>query len=273
MDRRLVGLVLLAASALMLLAGCGAKEASNGAGKKARPAYVATGDEGTITGKAIFTGTPRELEAINMSGDAACAAAGDARPDVIAINNGRLKNVFVYIRGARLDEYRFPVGAPVTLDQKHCRYVPHVLGAQAGQVVRITNSDQTSHNVHPTPKQNDGFNISQMQGDAAIEHVFNSEEVMIPVQCNQHNWMRAQIGVLDHPFFAVSADDGSFTIKSVPPGDYTLVFWHEVYGEQSVPVKVAARGTVTQDIEYGPGATGKPALFLRAAPPLVVAWR
>jgi plastocyanin len=261
---------LLVTVALMSLAGCGSKDGSNSAAKKDRPLYVARGDEGTITGKVSFIGVPPQLEAINMTSDAACAASGDEKPDVVVINNGRLKNVFVYVKGAGVDDYRFPVGGPVTLDQKNCRYVPHVLGVQAGQVVRVTNSDQTDHNVHPTPKKNDAFNVSQSHGDAAIEHVFNNEEVMIPVQCNQHNWMRANIGVLGHPCFAVSGDDGSFTIRDVPPGDYTLVFWHEVYGEQSVPVKVAAKRTVTQDAEYGPGTLGQPAAFLRPGSTLVV---
>jgi plastocyanin/predicted small lipoprotein YifL len=270
MKKRYAALSLLVIFALMLLAGCGIKDAPDSATKKDRPGYVSKSDEGTITGKVVFLGTPPELEALNMTGDAACAASGDAKPDVIVINNGRLKNVFVYVKGAGVDDYRFPIGAAVTLDQKNCRYVPHVLGVQAGQILRITNSDQTDHNVHPTPKKNDDFNVSQVHGDAAIEHVFNNEEVMIPVQCNQHNWMRANIGVLDHPFFAVSNEDGSFTIKNVPPGAYTLVFWHEVYGEQSVPVKVTARGTVTQDVEYGPGTLGKPATFLRVGSPLIV---
>ena len=269
MSKRYATAALLAMFALILLAGCGGKDAGS-ARKKDRPDYVSKGDEGTITGRVIFSGAPPQLEAINMTGDAACAASGDASADVIVVNSGRLKNVFVYVRGAGVDDYRFAVGPPVVLDQKNCRYVPHVLGVQAGQTVRITNSDQTDHNVHPTPKKNQGFNISQAHGDPALERTFANEEVMIPVQCNQHNWMRANIGVLDHPFFAVSGDDGSFTIKNVPPGDYTLVFWHEVYGEQSAPIKVAARGTVTQDAEYKPGATGKPATFLRVAPTVIV---
>ena len=260
---------LLVTVALVPLAGCGGQNGSGSAAKKARPLYVIRGDEGTITGNVSFTGAPPHLEPINMTSDAACAASGDEKPDVVVVSNGRLKNVFVYVKGAGVDDYRFSVGGPVTLDQKNCRYVPHVLGMQVGQVLRVTNSDQTDHNVHPTPKKNAAFNVSQAHGDAPIEHVFNDEEVMIPVQCNQHNWMRANIGVLGHPFFAVSGDDGSFTIHDVPPGDYTLVFWHEVYGEQSMPVKVAVNGTVTQDVEYGPGTLGKPA-FLRVGSTLVV---
>lgn len=269
MVKRNAPALLLAILALISLVGCGGKDNSS-VRKKDRPDYVSKGDEGTITGKVVFAGAPPQLEAINMTGDAACAASGDSSPDVIVINNGRLKNVFVYIRGAGVDDYRFPSGATVVLDQKNCRYVPHVLGLQAGQTLRITNSDQTDHNVHPTPKKNQGFNISQAHGEQAIERRFDNEEVMIPVQCNQHNWMRANIGVLDHPFFAVSGEDGSFTIKNVPPGDYTLVFWHEVYGEQSVPVTVAPKSTVTRDAEYKPDTMARPATYLRVAPPIVV---
>jgi plastocyanin len=270
MNKRYATVAVLVTFALAWLAGCGAHDAQKDARKKDRPAYVHSGDEGAITGKVVFTGTPPELDPLNLTSDAACAASGDTRPEVVVVNNGRLKNVFVYVKGAGVDDYRFPVGGPVTLDQKDCRYVPHVLGVQVGQAVRITNSDQTAHNVHPTPKRNDGFNISQAHGDAPIERAFTTEEVMIPVQCNQHNWMRANIGVLDHPFFAVTGDDGSFAIGNLPPGEYRLVFWHEVYGEQAVPVTVKAKSTVTQDAEYKPGMASHPATFLRAGPPLVV---
>lgn len=269
MNKSYAAIALLVMFALIWLSGCGAKDAGQDARKKDRPVYVSKGDEGTITGKVVFTGAPPELEPLNMTSDAACAASGDTTPEVVVINNGKLKNVFVYVHGAGVDDYRFPVGGPVTLDQKACRYVPHVLGVQVGQAVRITNSDRTDHNIHPTPKKNDGFNISQAHGDPAVERVFTSEEVMIPVQCNQHNWMRANIGVVDHPFFAVTGDDGSFAIKDVPPGDYQLVFWHEVYGEQSAHITVTPKGTVTQDAEYGPSSVGKPATFLRAGPTLV----
>ena len=270
MNKRHAAVAVLVTFAAAWLVGCGVKDAQKDARKKDRPAYASRGDEGAVTGKVIFTGTPPELEPINMTSDAACAASGDTRPEVVVVNNGRLKNVFVYVKGAGVDDYRFPLGGPVTLDQKGCRYVPHVLGVQIGQALRIANSDQTDHNVHPTPKKNDGFNISQAHGDPALERTFTIEEVMIPVQCNQHNWMRANIGVLDHPFFAVTADDGSFASKNVPPGDYQLVFWHEVYGEQSVPVTVKAKSTVTQDAEYKQEMTGKAATFLRVGPPLVL---
>ena len=270
MNKLCSGGTLLVILALMAFAGCGPKDPTKTATKSDRPAYVSKGDEGTITGKVIFEGTPPEFQPISTISDAACAVTGDLKPEVVVANNGKLKNVFVYIKGPNVDNFQFPVGEPVTLDQKNCRYVPHVLGAQSGQTLRITNSDETSHNVHPTPKKNEGFNISQVQGDAPIEHVFTAEEVMIPVQCNQHNWMKANIGVLNHPFFAVSADDGSFTIKNVPPGDYTLVFWHEFYGERSQPIKVTAKGSVTQDATYKASDPAKPAVFLRTEPPLIV---
>src|SRR5690349_12063250 len=187
MSKQYAAVAVLVTLALVWLSGCGAHTAQKDARRQDLPNYVSRGDEGAITGKVIFTGTPPELEPLNMTSDAACAASGDNRPEVVVVNNGRLKNVFVYVKGAGVDNYRLPVGGPVTLDQKGCRYVPHVLGVQVGQAVRISNSDQTAHNVHPTPKRNDGFNVSQAQGDPALERAFTSEEVMIPVQCNQHN--------------------------------------------------------------------------------------
>src|SRR5436853_5052178 len=139
MNKRYAAIAVLVTFALAWLAGCGAHDAQKDARKKDRPDYVSRSDEGAITGKVIFTGTPPELEPLNMTSDAACAASGDSKPEVVVINNGRLKNVFVYVKGVGVDDYRFPVGGPVTLDQKDCRYVPHVLGVQVGQVVRSTN--------------------------------------------------------------------------------------------------------------------------------------
>ena len=236
----------------------------------AKSQYVSKGDEGTITGHVMFEGTAPAFEPIDMSQDSVCAGSPDKTADNVRLKDGKLKYVFVYVKGPNVDNNKFPVGGPVTLDQKGCRYDPHVLGLQTGQTLKVTNSDNTTHNVHPSPQRNDDFNKSQPPNAAAIEHVFNNKEVLIPVKCNQHPWMKANIGVLGHPFFAVTSDDGSYTIKNVPPGDYTLVFWHEVFGQQSQNIKVAANGTVTQDMTFKAGARASIATFLRIEPELVL---
>ena len=261
-------------AAMTLIIACGRKRNEGGRKEKssgpAKTAYVSKCDEGTITGKVMFEGTVPTVEPIDMSQDSVCAGSGDKTPDNVRVKDGKIKYVFVYVKGPNVDNAKFPVGGPVTLDQKGCRYDPHTLGLQAGQVLRVTNSDNTTHNVHPSPSRNDEFNKSQPPNSAPIEHVFNNTEVLIPVKCNQHPWMKANIGVLDHPFFAVTADDGSYTIKGVPPGDYTLVFWHDTFKEQSVNIKVAANGTVTQDMTYKAGARASADTFLRIEPTLIL---
>jgi plastocyanin len=267
-----VFLIVMMATALLVACGRRRKPTKDKGEEstQTKAKYVSKGDEGTITGKVMFEGTPPTLEPIDMSQDAVCSTSGDKTPDNVRIKDGKVKFVFVYVKGPGVDNNSFDVGGPVILDQKGCRYDPHVLGLQAGQVLKVTNSDNTTHNVHPSPARNEDFNKSQPPNSPPIEHKFNNKEVLIPVKCNQHPWMKASIGVLDHPFFAVSGDDGSYTIKGVPPGDYTLVFWHETFGEQTQNIKVTANGSVTQDMTYKGGAAAKPATFLRIEPTLVL---
>ena len=145
-------------------------------------------------------------------------------------DNGTLPNVFVYVK-AGAENYTFaPPADAVTLDQDGCMYKPHVLGIMAGQTLKIVSSDATTHNIHPMPKDNAEWNMSQAPGAAPIEQKFARPEIMVPVKCNQHPWMRAWIGVTSNPFFAVSGSDGTFTIKGLPPGDYTIEAWTATFG-------------------------------------------
>src|SRR5262249_52746007 len=141
------------------------------------------------------------------------------------VANGKLANAFVYIKdgtpadGTKVADYTdWGTTLPAaTLDQNGCHYVPHVLGLMVNQKVQIKNSDPTQHNIHFTPKNNPEWNQSQPNGAPAIEKSFARAEILVPVKCNQHPWMKSYIGVTKHPFFAVSGPDGSFTIKNVPP--------------------------------------------------------
>ena len=156
------------------------------------------------------------------------------------------------------------------LDQNGCHYRPHVLGVMTGQKLSITNSDPTQHNIHPTPKNNPEWNQTQPNGAPPIEKTFKQAEVLIPVKCNQHPWMKAYIGVLKHPFFAVSAEDGSFTIKGVPAGKYTVAAWHEggaTGTEKTMEVTVTANGSAKADFAFGEAATaaGSPGLEMMPA--------
>lgn len=258
---------------ILLAVGCGKSKSKNESkgDDGAKPAYASKGDEGTITGKVAFDGAPPASKKIDMSQDANCAAAaGDKTMDDVQVADGKLANVFVYVKGGPVDKFTFPAPSDaVTLDQQGCRYHPRVLGMQTNQPLKVTNSDSTTHNIHPSPKKNEEWNQMQAQGAPPIEKKFGRAETLIPVKCNQHPWMKANIGVLAHPCFSVSAKDGTYTIKNVPPGTYTLVFWHEVFGEQSQQVTIAAKESKTQDITFKSGAAPG-ATSMQIAPTLVL---
>ena len=220
--------------------------------------YVSKGDEGSITGVVKFEGTPPAPRKIDMSGDAVCASAsGEKTTDDIAVTDGKLANVLVYVTGGKLSDYSFPTPSdPVVLDQQGCRYHPRVLGIQTGQTLKVTNSDDTNHNIHPTPAKNVEWNQSQAPKGQPIEKKFGNAELLIPVKCNQHSWMKAHIGVLANPFFAVTAKDGTFTIKGLPPGQYTLVAWHEKGDkgtEKTASITIGAKEAKTQEFTFGTG--------------------
>ena len=205
----------------------------------------------TVSGKVSFAGAKPAVKKIRMDAEKYCAeqhsgGAVDAE-DVVVNDNGTLANVFVYVKEG-LGDRTFPVPSQaVTLDQKGCMYTPHVVGVMAGQPVEVANSDGTTHNIHPQPKNNPEWNISQPPKAENISKAFAREELMIPVKCNVHPWMKSYIGVVKHPFFAVTGKDGSFTIKGLPPGEYTVAAWHEKYGTVEQKVTVAAKEAKTVD--------------------------
>ncbi len=220
--------------------------------------YVASGNEGTVTGTVAFTGAPDAPQAIDMNADSACAQKNpNAVAETVVVKDGKLQNVFIYIKdgttadGKKITGFAFPVPTqPVTLDQDGCHYVPHVIGIQANQPFEVKNSDPTSHNVNVQGKQNPPWNVVQGPNGQPILQKFPRPESAIPIKCNQHPWMKAWVGVLSHPFFAVSGADGSFTIKNLPPGKYNLVAWHERYGDKTMEINLAAKGTATADFSY-----------------------
>ncbi|MBC8028847.1 MAG: hypothetical protein H7Z16_01940 [Pyrinomonadaceae bacterium] len=278
-----VWLVLTTILSLIALGTACSKSATNGPEAETpsatSKAYVPKGDEGTVSGAIAFNGAPPAPKKIDTSADPAC---GTANPNLTtedtSVKDGKLANVFVYIKdgtaadGTKIGDYthKTPSDA-VTLDQKGCQYVPHVLGVQVNQKFKVTNSDPTQHNIHPNPKSNPGWNQTQPNGAAPIEKTFARAEVLIPVKCDQHPWMKSYVGVVKHPFFAVSGEDGTFVIKGLPPGKYTVAAWHEKGGpngtEKTMEVTVAANGTAKADFAFGDAATasGNPGLKMMPA--------
>jgi hypothetical protein len=229
---------------IVLTAACGggteqpAGSAAPAPTRAAAPTDTADGP-GVIAGTITFAGTPPPAPPLRMDSDPKCIPEPGATSELLVVGPGQgLKNVFVYVKdglGART--YATPT-SPVTLDQKGCRYVPHVFGVQTGQPVQIANSDTVLHNVHALPKTNREFNFGQPANVPAVPRVFDKPEIGLPFRCDVHGWMNAYANVVPHPFFAVTAEDGSFEIKGLPPGTYTIEAWHERLGTQSQPVTV-----------------------------------
>ena len=200
---------------------------------------------GNVTGRIAFEGAAPKPAVIRMDSDPNCLQPGvtTTEEQVVVGDGGVLQHVFVYVKDG-LGDLRFPVPAtPILLDQRGCHYVPHVFGAQVGQSVEVLNSDPTLHNVHATPKTNQEFNTGQPLAGMRHTHQFSTKEVMVPFKCDVHPWMRAYAGVLDHPYFAVSAADGTFSLKGLPPGTYTVEAWHESLGTQTQTVTIGASET------------------------------
>jgi plastocyanin len=157
------------------------------------------------------------------------------------VSDGGLENVFVYVKDG-LGNYAFDVPTePVKLDQQGCRYHPHVLGIRAGQPLEISNSDETMHNVHAMPDANREFNLGQAVQHQVDRRTFTAREVMVPFKCDVHSWMRAFIGVMDHPYFAVTHEGGKFELKDLPAGTYTVEAWHEKLGTQTQKVTLGEK--------------------------------
>jgi plastocyanin len=244
---------------VLALAGCGggetpAPKADAGATPAAGGGAAATPDMengATITGKVSFDGTAPKAKALDMSAVPACTQ-GRKTPgmteEVVVNPNGTMKNAFVWIKsGLPADKtWQVPTTA-VELKQEGCMYQPHIVAVMAGQNLDIKNADPTNHNIHPMPTTNQDFNQSQPPGAGDIQHSFPREEVMVPVKCNIHPWMKAYIGVVSHPFFAVTGDDGTYSIKGLPPGTYTIEVWQEKYGVQDQTITVGAKDNKTQD--------------------------
>src|SRR5712691_7733661 len=217
-----------------------------------QPAASAQG-AATVTGKVKFTGAKPTNPPIDMSEEPKCKAKYTARPteETVVVNpNGTLANVFVYVKAGLPAGYTAPAPAgDVVLDQNGCRYHPHVLGIQVGQKLAIKNSDGILHNIKAVGKNNRPFNVSQPIS-MTTERVFTAPEIMVPLECNVHGWMHAYLGVLPNGFFGVTGTDGSFSLKGLPPGTYTIEAWHEKYGTQVATVTVTAAGGKTQDFSF-----------------------
>ena len=218
---------------------------------------VSAAGEGKITGTIKLDGTPPHEKPIDMSKEPTCAQQHAGNPvrteNVVVGSNGGLQNVVIYISEGLSGAVASQVAsATPTWDQKGCQYIPHVLALDVGQHFKVTNSDQTSHNIHPTPKMggaNHEWNKSQPPGAPPFDVTWTGEEVAVPVKCNIHPWMHGFMAVVKGPT-ATSDSNGSYTVEGVPPGSYTITAWQEVYGPQTQKITVAGGKATTADFTF-----------------------
>lgn len=239
-----------------LLAACGGGEAPKGEAKSGVPEYtkVDPATAASVSGKVRFSGKKPARRPIDMSGEETeCKrmhAGAVLAEDFVLNEDGTLANVFVYV-SAGLEGKKFePDTAPVAMDQTGCLFKPHVVGVRVGQPFVVANNDPVTHNVHPMPEKNREWNQGQPPGAPKIERVFMEPEVMIPVKCNVHSWMKAYIGVVDHPFFAVTGSSGTFELKGLPPGEYTIRAWHERFPAVEKKVTLAAGASEALELTF-----------------------
>jgi plastocyanin len=243
---RLVVMALLAGA----MACGGAKEppATTPAGKRVDPETA-----GGVGGTVKFEGTPPAPQTIRLSNDClkSSSTPNPVSDAVLVAADGGLRNAFVYVKDGLDAAYAFDTPAePVELMQRGCVYSPRILGIRVGQPLDVVNGDPTLHNVHALPMVNEEFNKHQPIQNSHLKHVFTAPEVMVRFKCDVHGWMASYVGVMAHPYFAVSDAAGRFSIENLPPGDYTLEAWHETFGRKTAKVTVVSRTTAPVEFTF-----------------------
>ena len=263
-------LAVLSVISLIALSGCGeSTPAPSGGGTTTGPAkapdapkkepkkggaaaaYDASKAKGSIKGVASFEGEAPKAKQIDISSSKDCSALHKEPmlKEDVAVKDGKVQNVVVYVKtvdgSAPEDKWTFEApSTPASIDQKGCRYEPHIVALQVDQPLDITTSDDFPHNIHKLAKDNPEFNESQQKAGMKSTKKFSNAEMGCEIVCNIHNWMKAYLFVFPHPFYAVTKEDGSFEIKGLPAGEYEVVAWHE-------SDKVAA--PASQKIKVGDG--------------------
>ncbi len=216
---------------------------------------VALADGGTIKGVAKWEGKAPSRKLIQVSADPNCAKLHVDDPlltEKLVINqNSTVRDVFVYVKSGLPAGKTWPVTAePVVLNQLGCHYEPHVFGIMAGQELQVKNSDNTLHNINAQPKNNDSFNTGQPKKGMVFKTSFDTPEMMVKLKCDSHRWMSAYCGVMEHPFFATTDEDGTFEITGLPDGTYVLATWAERFQKKGQEMTVTISGGETQEVDF-----------------------
>jgi plastocyanin len=208
---------------------------------------------GSVAGTVKFDGTAPKFKEIKMDADPLCAAqhTTPVLPQTLVLGDGNtMGNVFVYVKSGLKSGTTPAPTSDVVIDQKGCQYHPHVAAVQVGQPVKILNPDGTLHNVHALSKVNPEFNAAMPKFRTEITRTFDKAEPMFAVKCDVHPWMGAWLAVMPNSFFAVTKEDGKFSIDNLPAGTYEIEAWHEKLGKKSATVKVGDSDTATADFTF-----------------------
>jgi plastocyanin len=199
------------------------------------------GETGTVRGTVRYAGAVPEPRSFVPEGDAAVCGAAKRVIAVDLAPGGALRDAVVTLAAPASGGP--PPDGGALLDQSGCEFVPHVIVARVGETVRVRNSDPLTHNVHTAAFDNRTVNRMQPAGGDDLELTFDAPE-RIRVQCDIHPWMSAWIIVTDHPWAAVTGEDGGFELPGVPAGERSVEVWQEALGEETRSVSVAP-GDVT----------------------------
>jgi plastocyanin len=245
-------LACIALAALLLSSAC--ERASTSSPLAARtPTPLDHAATGTIDGRVRFAGTaPAPHTVPGIASDPTCIAAhpGGLAIQDVRVEDGRLADVLVYVARGLADRVFAVPTTPVVVDQVGCMYQPTVVGAQVGQEIQFDNGDDTLHNVHGEPTKSPAWNFGLGAKGAHRAITIDHAEVPVAVRCDVHPWMLASIGVVDHPYFAVTSTAGTFTLGDVPAGHYTLAAWHPTLGTREVEVDVVAGKTSAVELTF-----------------------
>lgn len=216
------------------------------------PVHLLPAPGGTVSGKVTLSGAPPRFKPLDLTKEPRCVlmhASNQLYPENVVTGPGNsLRNVVVYISAGLADDPPVP-SSPAVFDQQGCHYTTHVLAVRVGQEIKISNSDPFSHNIHPLARVNREWNKMQPPGTPPFSYAYDHEE-FIPIKCNIHPWMQGYFVVLKTSHFAVTGEDGRFTLPDLPPGHYVITAWHETYGTQTKEITVTDGTQLSLDFTF-----------------------